>query len=184
MKRREKGKMRQFDQSSAECQVFTYKEGLLSRFAHDLRISVTSFVIVLGQDHGSIEASFDAESLLVDCAMVNGVARPDLLAAREKEEINLNIMRDVLDTRTFREIHLKSSSVAREDSAYVVTAALTLHGATREISFAVNRGGGQYIADVRLNLPDFGIKPFTALFGTLRIRPDILIRVMIPRTYD
>ncbi len=174
--------MRQFDQSSAVCYVFTYKEGLLSPFAHDLRISVSSFVITLGEGHSFIEARFDAESLRVDCAMVDGTERPDLLSTWEKEEINRNIIRDVLDTGRYKEILLRSSSVTKEDSGYSVKASLTVHGVTRDISFTVKPVGGQYVADVRLSLPDFGIRPFAALFGAVRIRPDILIRVKIPRT--
>ncbi len=174
--------MKQFDQSSAVCQVFTYKEGILSPFAHDLRISVTSFVITIGEGNRSIEGRFDAESLRVDCAMVNGSERPDLLSTWEKEEINHNIIGDILETRIYRDILLRSSSVTREDSTYGVKAALTVHGTEREISFAVKPVGRQHVADVRLNLPDFGIRPFSALFGAVRIKPEILIRVMIPRT--
>jgi hypothetical protein len=176
--------MRRFDQSSAICRVFTYKEGLLSAFAHDLRIGVNSFSITLGQDHRFIEARFDAGSLRVDCAMVNGVERPDLLTALEREEINRNIARDVLESEKYGEILLKSTSVSRQDSTYLVKADLTAHGATREISFTVKPEEGRYVADVPLHLPDFGVKPFTAFFGAVKIRPDILIRVTIPLTDD
>jgi hypothetical protein len=176
--------MRQFDQSSAVCQVFTYKEGLLSPFAHDLRIAVTSFVITIGDENSFIDARFDAESLRVDCAMVNGTERPDLLSTWEKEEINRSIIRDVLDTGTYKDIFLKSSSVTRENSTYLVKAALTVHGIERDITFNVKPVAKQYVADVLLSLPDFGIKPFAVLFGAVRIRPGVLIRVMIPRTGD
>jgi YceI-like domain len=172
--------MKRFDQSSAVCQVFTYKEGILSPFAHDLRITVSSFVITLGEDNRSIEAWFDAGSLRVDCAMVNGAERPDLLSTWEKEEIHRNIIRDVLDTRTYKKILLRSSSVTKEDSTYVVKADLTVHGTAREISFPVRFEGNRYVANVLLSLPDFGIKPFSALFGAIRLKPDILIRVILP----
>jgi hypothetical protein len=176
--------MRQYDQSSAVCQVFTYKDGILSPFAHDLRVAVTSFFITIGDENRFIDARFDAESLRVDCAMVNGAERPDLLSTWEKEEINHIIVRDVLDTRAYKDILLKSSSVTRENSTYLVKAALTLRGTTKDVIFNVRPAAEQYIADVRLSLPDFGIKPFSALFGAVRIRPDILIRVVIPRTGD
>jgi hypothetical protein len=176
--------MRQFDHSTAVCQVFTYKEGLFAPFAHDLRLSVSSFVITVGDENRSIDARFDAESLRVDCAMVDGTARPDLLSAWEKEEINRSIIKDVLETRTYKDILLKSSSVTREDSTYRVKAALTVHGTTRDVSFDIKPLSKNYVADVRLSLPDFGIKPFSALFGAVRIRADVLIRVMIPQGDD
>ena len=37
--------MRHFDQQSATCQVFTYKEGLLSAVGHDLKINVGRFTV-------------------------------------------------------------------------------------------------------------------------------------------
>jgi polyisoprenoid-binding protein YceI len=176
--------MRQYNQSSAVCQVFTYKDGILSPFAHDLRIAVTSFVITLGDENRSINARFDADSLRVDCAMVNGAERPDLLSKSEKEEINRIITRDVLQTHAHKDIILKSSSVTPENSTYLVEGALTLHGITRDITFKITPIAGKYVTDVQLRLPDFGIKPFSALFGAVKIRPGILIRVMIPLAGD
>lgn len=37
--------MPRLDASSADCFVFTYKEGLLSAVAHDLKLRVTRFTI-------------------------------------------------------------------------------------------------------------------------------------------
>lgn len=172
--------MRHFDQSSAVCHVFTYKEGLLSTFAYDLRISVASFTVELGEDEHFIDARFDASSLHVDCAMVNGAERQDILSTWEKETIDRNIIRDVLNSDTYRDILLSSSSVTREDSTYFVKASLTLHGTTRSVSFTVRTENGYHVAEVWLHLPDFGIKPFSAFLGTIKLKPDILIRAMIP----
>jgi polyisoprenoid-binding protein YceI len=169
-----------FDQSSAKCYVFTYKEGLLSGLGHDLRIAVTSFSVEVAQDTGSISARFDAGSLRVDCAMRDGGACADVLTGKDKKEIDESIARKVLETGKYKDILLTSSSVTKEDSSYAVKAVLTLHGRTNEISFSVRREGDYHVADFLLHLPDFNIKPFTALFGLIKIKPDIQIRVMIP----
>jgi len=173
--------MKMFDPSSAVCQVFTYKEGLLSAFAYDLRINVTAFIIELGGEEHFINARFDAQSLRVDCAMVGGLERPDLLSAKDKEEIDRSIIREVLETDKYKEIFLISSAVTKESSDYLIKGFLTLHGDTRDISFKVRTMGHYHTADVWLLLTDFGIKPFSALFGAIRVKPDILIRVMIPK---
>jgi hypothetical protein len=175
-------RVKRFDQSSAVCQVFTYKEGLLSALAYDLRINVTSFVIDLGENEHFIRARFEAGSLRVDCAMVEGAERPDLLKSWEKEEIEKNIIKDVLDTDTYKDIILTSETVKKEDSTYFVKGILTLHGAERDISFTVKEEENFYRADVPLHLPDYGIRPFSALFGAIKLKPGILIRVYIPRT--
>jgi len=173
--------MLRVDQSTAVCQIFTYKAGMLSGLAHDLRISVTSFVIGLGGTDHFISARFDTRSLRVDCAMVNGRERPDILSARDQDDINNNIIREVLHTDLYPEILLLSSVVNKQESDYLVTGQLVLHGQTREISFVVRKENKrQYVADVSLHLPDFGIAPYSTLFGAIRIKPDILIHIVIP----
>ena len=173
--------MQRFDQSTALCKIFTYKEGLLSYLAHDLRISVTSFSISMGGKDHFLEAYVDARSLHVDCAMENGRERPDLLSARDRTDIDNNIIRDVLHTDKYPDSILLSSSVKKEGENYLVKADLTLAGRTQEMSFEVRKEDDKrYIADVRLHLPDFGIKPFSALLGAIKIRPDILIHIEIP----
>ena len=176
--------MQRADQSTAVCQIFTYKEGLLSSLAHDLRISVTSFVIDFGGTDHFISASFDTRSLRVDCAMVNGRERPDILSLREQDDINNNIIREVLHTETYPEILLLSASGKKQEADYLVSGQLVLHGQTRETSFIVRKENErQYVSDVCLHLPDFGITPFSALFGAIRIKPDILVHIVIPAEY-
>ena len=173
--------MQRFDQNSASCRIYTYKDGFLSTLAHDLRIAVTSFSIEVGGKDHFIEARFDARSLQVDCAMENGAERPDLLSKLERDEIYQNIIRDVLHTERYPEIVLLSSSVNKEGRDFLVLGSLSLHGQRREISFVVKEAdNSRYMTDVTLHLPDFGIKPFSALLGAIRVKPDILINFEIP----
>jgi len=176
--------MQRVDQSVAVCQIFTYKEGILSRLAHDLRIDVTSFFIDFGDSDHFITARFDTQSLRVDCAMANGREQPDVLSRRDKEEISNTIIREVLQTETYPEIVLVSSSVKRRETDYLIAGQLTVHGHTREISFNVRKESRSwYVVDVSLHLPDFGITPFSALLGAIRIKPDILVHIEIPSEY-
>jgi hypothetical protein len=173
--------MQSFDQSSAICQIFTFKEGILSYLAHDLRINVTSFAVTVGGRDHFLEAYVDTRSLRVDCAMENGRERPDLLSERDREDINNNIIKDVLHTDKYPDSVLRSSSVKRKGENYLVKADLSLAGRKQEISFEVRKEVGQrYAADVRLHLPEFGIKPFSALLGAIKIKPDIVVHIEIP----
>jgi hypothetical protein len=78
--------MKLFDQTTAVCQIFTFKEGILSTLAFDLRISVTSFVVELGDDDTVIEARFDAASLHVDFALSDGIEKRDLLNGEQTRD--------------------------------------------------------------------------------------------------
>ena len=176
--------MKHFDQSSASCQVYIYKEGLLSSVAHDLRINVTSFIVDLDEKEHFLKARFAADSLRVDCAIVDGQEKPGILNSREKEEIERIMIRDVLDGHRYKEFLLTSSLITKDESTYSVKALLALHGTEREITFTAKNGGEYYLAEVHIHLPDYGIKPFSALFGAIKIKSDILIRVRVPHTLD
>jgi hypothetical protein len=82
------------DASTADCMLFTQKEGLLSRVAHDLKIRVTSFS--LAWDGASLETRFDPRSLRVVEAMANGRENPGALSDGDKKKIEKSIVADVL----------------------------------------------------------------------------------------
>jgi len=113
--------------------------------------------------------------------MENDREMPDLLSAKDRKEINESIVMEVLDAEIYPDILLTSSSVTKKDSKYLVRGKLSMHARDRDISFFVQKtDSARYTADVKLHLPDFGIKPFSTLLGAVRIKPDILIHIEIP----
>lgn len=169
-----------FDQSNALCEVLTFKEGLLSAFGHDLRIVATSFFIKMQNSPPGIKAVFDSGSLLVDCAMEKDTPRPGLLTDKDRLDINRNTRKDVLEANRYEAIIFVSSGVRKKETAYEIEGELSLHGHTAGISLAASRDEGYYVSETWLHLPDFGIKPFSTAWGTIRIKPDVLVRVKIP----
>ena len=174
--------MVRLDAAAAECLVFTYKEGLLSAVAHDLKIRVTKFAIDVDETTRAITAHFDPSSLRVVCAMVVGKEAPSTLTTTNKREIEGNIVRDVLDARAYPEIRFASPAVEEKGDAYVVKGKLALHGHERQVRVQVRRDGEHYVAEARIRQPDFGIRPYTALLGTLRVQPEVVIRIVVPAT--
>jgi len=169
-----------FDQSSAQCLVFTHKEGLLSAVAHDLKIRVTKFVIDVDEAARTVDARFDAGSLRVVCAMQGDAESPGTLTRDNTREIERNIVRDVLESRTYPEIRFVSSAVQDSADSYVVKGRLSLHGRERAMSVTVDRRGGEYVAEGSVHQPHFGITPYSALLGTLRVGAVVKVRVVIP----
>jgi len=167
------------DADRAECLVFTYKEGLLSPMAHDLKLRVTRLTIEL--DDAELHARFDAASLRVVCAIKGGREAPGALSQRDRASIEDNISSDVLHSRKYPEILFDSTSLSLKEGRAEVRGTLTLHGRSRELVLSATRGDdGRYHAETRLNQPDFGIKPFTAMLGAMKIRPEVLIRLSLP----
>jgi YceI-like domain len=168
------------DAAAAECLVFTFKEGLLSAVAHDLKIRVTKFAIEGDEQTRTFDARFDARSLRVVCAMNDGVESRGTLSTANKREIEGNIVRDVLEAEQYPEIHFVAASIDEKGDGYVVKGALTLHGKRRQITVRVQRDGDRYVAEARIHQPDFGIRPYSAMFGTLRVQADLTVRVSVP----
>jgi len=168
----------EIDASTAECLVFTQKEGLLSKIAHDLKIRVTKFT--LAWDGDTLSARFDPRSLRVVDAMVKGRESPGALGAGDKKKIEKSIVSDVLHPRKHRSIEFRSSEVAPEGDGYRVKGELDLHGVTRSISAKVKLSGGHWSAQVTIDQPAYGIEPFSAMLGTLKVKPKVRVRISLP----
>jgi polyisoprenoid-binding protein YceI len=175
-----------FDQESAECLVFTKKEGLLSAVAHDLKVRVGRFTVEVGEGPDQtdpktqkISARLDARSLQVVCAMREGAEDPALLSASDRQKIERNIVEDVLHAARYPEVRFEGQA-EREGDGYVVTGQLSLHGVSKPLRVKSRAEGGRQVAEVVLHQPDFGIKPYSAMLGALKVQADLRVRIAIP----
>jgi polyisoprenoid-binding protein YceI len=153
--------VRVFDERSASVVVLTFKDGLLSAMAHDLKLRFERFRIEIEDDGSSVKATFDTASLRVVNAV--GTSMPRAF----HDEIEKNIERDVLQTRKFPEATFVSTSINERE----IVGTLTLHGVAREVRMSRDGMKGR----VRIDQRDFGIKPFSAMMGTLKIKPEVEI---------
>jgi len=183
--------------SNISCQIFTFKEGLLSAIAHDLRLVVERCSIDLsvegsgGAQGGgadgtaggvvtAIAATFDPRSLRVVCAQRDGQDQLSALSVDQRAEIDRHIQHDILHTDRYPEVRFVSTKVTPRAGAYEVLGELSLHGQRRAIVASVAKQAERWLCEVRLNQPDFGIKPFSAALGTLRVRAALLVTVAVP----
>lgn len=170
-----------FHQDNADVLVFTFKEGLLSAIAHDLKIRVTRFAIEVDDETKVIDARLDPTSLRVVTAMKNGAEAPGALSDSDKRKIEQHIVDDVLHAKKFPEIRFVSTSLEEDDATgYRVRGQLTLHGQTHELAFVSRTDGEGQVAEIKIDQPRFAIPPFSAMLGTLKIKPEVLVRVALP----
>lgn len=165
--------MAHLDPSSAEVLVFTFKEGLLSAVAHDLKLRVTKFGVDVDGDR--VTAEFDPTSLRVVNAMKDGKDDPGALPGFAHAEIEKNIVNDVLEPKRHPAIRFETTAITDAQ----VTGRLTLHGQTKSLTGTRRDEGGRKVAEFRFDQRDFGIKPFSAMLGTLKIKPEIVVRVSL-----
>jgi len=163
---------------ASECIVLTFREGLLSSFGHDLEIAVTRFDVQVDEAARRVDASFDAASLRVMRALRDGVE--SALSDADRRTIEDAIRRDVLDVKHHPEVRYRSSRVVDVEGGFDVTGKLTLHGKERDVPVQLRRIGDRYVAEMRLEQPDFGIQPYSAFLGAIKVKPGLVVRVVFP----
>ena len=143
-------------------EVLTFKEGLLSRVPHDLKLSCE--VTVDGWS-----AQVDPRSLRVVCAMKKGREDHGTLSESDKRKIQKSLREDVLHVARFPTIRFTPTQVSEDR----VEGVLDLHGVQKPVVLAF-RGG---VARVRLHQPDFGIRPYSAMMGALKVKAGVEVLV-------
>jgi polyisoprenoid-binding protein YceI len=170
------------DSTSVRCAVFVYREGLLSAVGHDLKLAATRFTIDVDWEAKTVRAQFDAASLRVECAVVDGQERPGEPGDADRRKIEGNIVDDILRVDRHPSITFESTHVREAPGGYSVEGRLSLHGTEKAIAFDVRVHDGRAIAQIGLDQPSFKIRPFSAMLGALRIKPrvDVVIDVPVP----
>ena len=166
--------MTTYDATRADCRLFTFKEGLLSAIAHDLELRVNDLEVSIADD-GAITARFEVPSIRVVDARVDGRTTPGVLSPKDKTKIESNIVRDVFKKRR-DPIQLRG-----QRNGDTIEAELTMAGRTAPVRVTVEETETTWTARARLHQPDWGIKPFSAMMGTLKIQPDVDVELTITR---
>ena len=164
---------------TARCEVLVFRDGLLSAVAHDLLLRATGFELDL-EPGASVVTRVRAASLRVVTALRDGRELPGALRPRDVVDIEATIAGTVLRAARFPEIRFASSAIAAAPDGWQVEGALTLCGVTRALSTSVRRAEGRLVAEVVVHQPAFGIRPYRAMMGTLRVKPDVVVRMSVP----
>jgi len=170
--------MTRIGQDTGSIEVFTFREGALSALGHDLRLGASRFDIDVLAD--SVVARVEAGSLRVVAAMRAGMPAEGTLSEKDKAEIERNCAREVLEAHRHPEATFVSTELKQTDGGWTVRGTLTIHGVAREGTFDVQRKDGKAVARVDIDLRSFGMKPYSAMLGALRVKPRVLLVVEVP----
>lgn len=167
------------DPKDVELLVYTYKEGLLSKVAHDLKLRAQRIQLDLDEDH--VDLRVEVRGLRVINAMQNGRVAPELLSSKDKMKIEDTLYsKDVLHAAAHPHVTFESSAVTAVEDGYEVRGRLTIRGRTAEVRADVLRRDGRLSTRVKLLQTDFGITPFSALLGALKVKPEVLVQLSVP----
>lgn len=159
--------------NSGTVSLYVFKEGLLSAMGHDLRLGVREFRIEADEER--VTASFRTDSIRVDGAMRDGRLDDGALSPKQKREILENMSEKVLSIRKFPEITFRGRRQGMK-----VTGDLTMVGRTNPVELTVANIGGRLKGRVEIQPLRWGIQPFSALFGALKIQDRVAVDFDIP----
>jgi polyisoprenoid-binding protein YceI len=159
---------------NATLRVKTGRHGAAAKAGHDLVIEVTSWEATLDvaedPSASSLELSADPTSLHVR----EGVGGMQALGDDDKADIRKTIDKDVLKKK---DIQFASSSVEESDGGLAVSGDLTMGGKSKPVEFVVTGDGGSINGSATVKQSDWGIKPYSALFGALKVNDEITVEV-------
>lgn len=163
---------------AVRCEVLTRREGMLSAVGHDLRIRATRSSWTVDPARATLTATIHTDSLQVACAVKDERDDPGALSESDRQMIDRAMRDDVLEVRRFPEIRVAASFERRGEVA-TVRGRVTLRGVERPFVAEARRDGDGWTASCTLDQTDFGIRPYTAMLGALKVRREVVVRVRL-----
>lgn len=166
---------------SGEIKVYTYKAGLLSRVAHDLQLTLGSWSLEL--DGSMLFGRFDPGSLRVDGAVRKGRLDHRALKDKDKRTIEQTIRDEILSTGQHRSISLQAR-IGGEAKNPEFTGSLAILGQSRPVRIAGRETAGRLEIDTELVPSEWGIAPYEALLGAIKLQDRVRVRVRVEQWLD
>jgi hypothetical protein len=166
---------RELGPENASLRVETKRRGAAAKAGHDLVIEVRSWraKLVIGDDpaDNSLVVSADSGSMEV----LEGTGGIMALTDEDKVEIKKTLEDEVLEPGS---VEFKASGfAAKEDGRPLeVTGELSMNGKTHPLDVELDvETEGTMSGSAILKQSDWGIEPYSGLFGTLKVRDEVRI---------
>jgi len=160
-------------------EVHTFREGLAQRAGHDLIIEVTDWrARVEATPEGSISSvSFEADPRSLEVREGRHGVKP--LTDSDRQEIKRNIEQKVLGTQPIR----FQSNAIESVGGLTILGELEIAGRRRPESFELEMSDGHLRGRLSIVQSEFGIKPYRAFMGALKVRDDVEVTldIALPR---
>lgn len=175
----------------SEIRVLVYRGGLLRGFGHNHVISTSDVVgrIEIAEHPAAsrIELTIPVEAFEVDVEAVRleeGESFKKTVSEKDKSSTRKNMLgAKLLDSARFSDITIRSESWSGEYPDILVKSEITVRDQTSALEFpaTVSANDEQVVAtgSFAVTHGQLGLKPFTAVFGGLRVRDDMEIRFRI-----
>jgi len=151
----------------------THKDGVGAKLAHDLVLTASQWSGTLNVDADNPAAS--SASLKIDARSIEIVEAigGKSMSDKDRKDIGKNIDDKVLQTGKYPELTFESTSVSGSEPNFNVAGNMTITGTTRPVNVALSVNGTDVTGKCTISQKDFGIKPFSAMLGAIKLRDDI-----------
>ena len=169
-----------FGPSDGQLRLKVYREGVASKMGHDLVIEVKDWSAKVDAHPDDLsQSSVEATAEVPSFTVVEGTGGTKPLTRTDKADIKKNIDEKILkDTST---ITFRSNGTATVSGSRVsVPGELTINGTSRPIDVDIELDGGKARARFKVVQSQFGIKPFKAFMGALKVRDDVEVELEVP----
>jgi hypothetical protein len=159
--------------------VRTSREGAFSALGHDLLFELKGFEVEVHESH--VSARIDLRRLEPRGALHAGKLAHHALSAAELAQIRQSAHEVVLGTTRYPEARVQGTYEAQPGGASVsVSVELELNGQRASLTFDAQREGEFYRARFALVPSRWGIRPYRAFLGALRLRDSVEVEVEVP----
>ena len=159
--------------ANASLQVKTGRRGAAAKAGHDLVIEVTSWEATLEVGDGPREVTLQLHAEADSLEVREGTGGIQPLADEDKIEIKRTIDEEVLRGGA---IEFRSTEVEPLDGGrrLRVNGELSMNGATHPLGFELDvRPDGKVTGGATVRQSDWGIKPYSGLFGALKVKDEV-----------
>lgn len=167
-----------FDTQRGQIVLRTFRDGFAAQAGHDLTIEVGRWsgdlTVDEARDPRDLSVRIDLSSLVVR----EGTGGLKPLTDRDRREI-LAVIRRVLSTDQHPEATFSADRFEPDESGGgVVHGTFTLAGRARPARLQVRMTEpGRYRATISVRQTEYGIKPYTAFLGALRVRDTVDVQI-------
>jgi polyisoprenoid-binding protein YceI len=156
----------------------TFRDGLAAQAGHDLTIEATRWSGVLGVNEDLSAADLDVRIDMNALVVRDGTGGVKPLSDRDRREIAVTMRKVLASDRHPEAVFAAAGFEPMAGGGGEISGTLTIRGQARPVKVHVTQtGADRYHAEAQVIQSEYGIKPYTAFLGALRVRDAVDITV-------
>jgi polyisoprenoid-binding protein YceI len=160
---------------NATLSVHTARAGAAAKAGHDLVIHVTAWEADLDVADDPAETAIRLTADATSLRVIEGTGGIQALGDEDVSSIHKTIDDEVLRRQG---IAFRSTSVEADGDALRARGDLTIGESTRPVEFdLVSADGTKLVGSAVVVQSEFGIKPYSALFGALKVKDEVRVEL-------